>query len=476
MNETPTQPAPAIQSERALIGALLQEHDRIFPVVQEAGITAASFTDSRCIRAWDTMAALRAKKPGIVDLVTVSESYGGDSFEVMSLYLEPMMKDCVTTAHAPYYAQEVRKAERRRNLSTAARIAVDALARGDAEDVVAAQLRESVDTVEGDKLGPRIISARDYAATPLQEPPQVIHGVIRAGQVGLMAASSKAGKSWALLHLGMAVPTGRDWLGWQTTKGRTLYINAELPPYDLQRRLERLSDALELGGIPDGLDVWHLRGTSNTIRELVPYVLRRQREVGPYALILPDPLYSFGGGRDENSNSEQAKTMAELSELAERSGAAVWIAHHFSKGNKAMTDHLDRASGAGMYARAVDVFATLTRHKEDDCYSVETTCRSFQRPEPFVVRWEYPLWRIDADLDPNDLKQQPKPGRTPRFTPGSIAELLPNAGMKYSELQKLAESSLGVKESRFAQLLKLAKAGGMVRQDFGMYFRVGVGP
>ena len=29
-------------SEKALIGALLQEHDRVFPIVQGAGITAAT--------------------------------------------------------------------------------------------------------------------------------------------------------------------------------------------------------------------------------------------------------------------------------------------------------------------------------------------------------------------------------------------------------------------------------------------------
>ncbi len=101
--------------------------------------------------------------------------------------------------------------------------------------------------------------------------------------------------------------------------------------------------------------------------------------------------------------------MAELSELAERSGAAVWVAHHFSKETNPRRITFDRAN-AGMYARAPDVFATFTRHEEEDCFTVETTCRSFPRPEPFVVRWEYPLWRISAELDPERLKQHPKPG------------------------------------------------------------------
>ena len=39
-----------------------------------------------------------------------------------------------------------------------------------------------------------IVAAADFLADRLPEPPQVIHGVIRSGQVGMMAASSKAGR------------------------------------------------------------------------------------------------------------------------------------------------------------------------------------------------------------------------------------------------------------------------------------------
>lgn len=319
----------------------------------------------------------------------------------------------------------------------------------------------------------RIVAAADFMANPLPEPPQVIHGVIRAGQVGMMAASSKSGKTWAMLALGFSVATGRKWMGWPTTQGRALYINAELPTYDLQRRNEQLVEALNLPIVPDGLDLLHLRGTGTALRALIPEVLRQQEKNGaPYSLILPDPLYCFNGGRDENDNSEQAKTMAELSELAERSGAAVWATHHFSKGNKSQTDHLDRASGAGMFARAVDTFMTLTRHEEDDCYAVETTTRSFARPEPFVVRWEYPLWRIEGELDPEALKQHNRPGRTPRYTPKGIVELLPMDGASFTDWRQAAEKRLGVKEGRFLQLRKKALADGLATLDvFGKYNR-----
>lgn len=320
---------------------------------------------------------------------------------------------------------------------------------------------------------PPIVTLRDFLAEPIPEPPQVLHGVLRAGQVAMLAASSKVGKSWWLQTACISVADGRAWLGMKTTPGDTLYINGELEEYDLQVRPQKLIDALGLGEAPEGMDIWHLRGEHMTIRDLVPEILRRQEERGkPYALIVPDPLYYFNGGRDENDNSAQAQTMGELAELAERTGAAVLVAHHFSKGNKSQTDHLDRASGAGMFARAVDVFITMTRHTEEDCYSVETTCRSFARPEPFVVRWEYPLWRVDDSLDPYDLKPHANGKRPPRYTVEHILPHLSYSGMTYSQWRDAAMKSLGVKETTFANLLKKARDSGKVEKDvFGKYNR-----
>ena len=323
------------------------------------------------------------------------------------------------------------------------------------------------------KNPPPIVSLRDFLAGPIPEPPQVLHGVLRAGQVAMLAASSKVGKSWWLKTACISVAAGRTWLGMKTTPGDTLYINGELEEYDLQVRPQKLIDALGLGEAPAGMDIWHLRGEHMTIRELVPEILRRQEERSkPYALIVPDPLYYFNGGRDENDNSAQAQTMGELAELAERTGAAVLVAHHFSKGNKSQTDHLDRASGAGMFARAVDVFITMTRHAEEDCYTVETTCRSFARPEPFVVRWEYPLWRVDDSLDPYDLKPIGHAPRPPRFTVENILLLLPKQGLTYTDWKVAAEKMHGMKETTFAGLLRKARANGSTEKDvFGKYTR-----
>ena len=140
-------PAPATQSERALLGAILQEPDAVLPIVEAAGLTAASFTDAVCVRALEAVARLRAGR-SVVDLVTVAEAMDGeDGTNIVEL--GDCVALCPTVAHASYYVEQVREAERRRRLSAAARMATDALAKGGAVDVVAGQLKAATEAVGG---------------------------------------------------------------------------------------------------------------------------------------------------------------------------------------------------------------------------------------------------------------------------------------------------------------------------------------
>lgn len=332
------------------------------------------------------------------------------------------------------------------------------------------QIHETMPPGEAEAFTPSgIVSLKDFMAEPVPEPPQVIRDVLRAGQIAVGASSSKGGKTWLMQSLGLAVATGKSWLAWKTTPGRVLFIDPELCHYDGQRRMMKLMEAMGLKGPPEGFDFWRVKGKNLTIADVQRHVLKRMKETGvSYTLIIVDSVYCFGGGRDENSNSEQAETMQELYTLSELSGAAVFITHHFSKGNKSQTDHLDRASGAGVFARAPDVFMTLTPHQEPDCYTVETTCRSFARPEPFVARWEYPLWKIDEALDPDSLKR-PGSGRGTQFTPDQIMDLLPADGLPHHEWLAKANKELGISKATFNRLLGKAKAKGLAVCGFGRY-------
>ena len=44
----------------------------------------------------------------------------------------------------------------------------------------------------------------------------------------LLAGPSKAGKSFALIALTVAIAEGLEWFGWRCAQGRVMYVNLEL--------------------------------------------------------------------------------------------------------------------------------------------------------------------------------------------------------------------------------------------------------
>ena len=119
-------------AERALVGALLQDAEAVWPLADAAGIESEAFTDSDCLRIWRAAAVLRHKgKP--VDMVALADSIGGDACDAMQLFSE-LVDACPSTAYASRYVDQVAEGQRRRKLSDAARMAADALAKGGAVD------------------------------------------------------------------------------------------------------------------------------------------------------------------------------------------------------------------------------------------------------------------------------------------------------------------------------------------------------
>jgi hypothetical protein len=118
-----------------------------------------------------------------------------------------------------------------------------------------------------------------------------------------------------------------------------------------------------------------------------------------------DPPYKLLGARDENASRDMADLMNAVESVAVETGAAVAFGSHYSKGNQAGKDSMDRISGSGVLARDPDSIITMTRHVKDDAFAVEMTLRNFPPQEPFVVRREHPLMIVDRKLDPAKLKQ-----------------------------------------------------------------------
>lgn len=188
----------------------------------------------------------------------------------------------------------------------------------------------------------------------------LISGVLRQGHKMLLAGPSKAGKSFALIELCIAIAEGKTWLGrFSCAQGRVLYINLEL---DRPSCLHRFKDVYTaLGLAPDNLrniDIWNLRGASVPMDKLAPKLIRRAGKKSYTAVIL-DPIYKVITG-DENSADQMAKFCNQFDVVCRALDCAVIYCHHHSKGAQGGKRSMDRASGSGVFARDPDAMLDMT--------------------------------------------------------------------------------------------------------------------
>jgi hypothetical protein len=305
---------------------------------------------------------------------------------------------------------------------------------------------------------PTITNAERFTATPLPAPPEVIANVLHRGSKAVFGGPSKAFKSWTLLDMCLAVATGENWMGFETAGGPVLYVNFELQPFALHKRL--LVIAEDRGcKIPDNLHLWNLRGHSRPLSRLLPELIRQIRGE-EFALIVPDPIYKTLAGRNENDAGDISELCGELESVAVTTGAAVAFGAHFAKGNASGKDHIDRVSGSGVWSRDPDSIITATAHEQERCFSVEMTLRNFPPPDPFVIRWEYPRMRRDDDLDPAALRQS-KGGRNVEFPVETIIEHL-SEPMTPTDWMKACQDEIGISRRTFFRRVEEARKSRLI--------------
>ncbi|PWT77950.1 MAG: hypothetical protein C5B58_16005 [Acidobacteria bacterium] len=289
----------------------------------------------------------------------------------------------------------------------------------------------------------------------VEEPPELILGLLHQASKATIGGESKGRKTWLLTDLAVSVAAGVDWLGRSAKQGRVLYVNLEIQRAFYRKRVKAIAEAkgILLNGVwRKNLDVWNLRGYCMDAESLCK-ILSRKLTGKDYVLIVVDPLYKIVGNRQENSNDQITSLLNLLERVAGETGVAIAYGNHFSKGNQAAKESIDRISGAGAFARDPDTILTLTRHESDGACTVEATLRNFPPIEPFCVRWEYPLFVLDDKLNPADLKK-PETGRKQKWSVYQLAELLGGKSLRSGAFQKLASSELGMPRATFYELIR----------------------
>ena len=264
-----------------------------------------------------------------------------------------------------------------------------------------------LDYAEGatDEL-PGMVALDEYKDNPPKLPEELIKGILRCGHKMLISGPSKAGKSFALMELCIAIAEGKSWLGFPCKKGRVLYVNLEIDPASCIMRFMKIYEALGWQKKHmDDIIVWNLRGHAVPLDKLVPKLIRRVHDQHFDAIIV-DPIYKVITG-DENNASDMALFCNQFDKICTSTGCATIYCHHHSKGAQGAKKAMDRASGSGVFARDPDAQLDLTPLEMTDdiknnvqdgsatAWRLESNLREFPNVTPVNFWFEYPIHRVD---------------------------------------------------------------------------------
>ncbi|HCB66881.1 MAG: DNA primase [Tenericutes bacterium GWD2_38_27] len=272
-------------------------------------------------------------------------------------------------------------------------------------------------------------------ANPPAVPPELIKGIVRVGHKMLISGSSKAGKSFLLMELAVALSEGIKWLGFQCKKSKVLYINLEIDRPSFINRFIEIYKAMKLQPKHShDIAIWNLRGEAMPLDKLVPILVRRIKNQGFDAVII-DPIYKVITG-DENNASQMGAFSNQFDKICKEAGVSAIYSHHHSKGAQGFKKAMDRASGSGVFARDPDAQLDMIQLETTDefmaqyadvqtatAWRLESSLREFSNFKPVNFWFEYPLHRVDdkgillkhyADGDPKaNLEKSGKRTQTP---------------------------------------------------------------
>lgn len=185
---------------------------------------------------------------------------------------------------------------------------------------------------------PRVLNADDFLAA--QRPPLQFHieGILPHCGKMTLSATSKFGKSFLAMEIGLAIAGGDcEFLGWQFgPSSSVLYVQGEIMDALLEKRLGWL-----LHTMPEAMNARRAR-ENFTVQEITPRradfstkegrtlaetILRIHR---PAVLIL-DPLSAICPGLEENEAAQMGEILGYFADVALRFGCAVILVHHHGK-------------------------------------------------------------------------------------------------------------------------------------------------
>lgn len=294
----------------------------------------------------------------------------------------------------------------------------------------------------------------DLLQSPPPPRPPIVAPVLHRGGSALLVGAPKKGKSLFAQGMGLAVATGRDFLGFSTERMPVLHLWGESGLGDAYQRGKAM---LGGGECPPDYFLWEPSATEHlNLDEAADRrkLIRTCRQLG-IGLIIVDPLVRLYGAIDENSTQEMRRLTLALQEVQEATGAGMLLVHHTRKpGLGSKPGQAAESRGSGVLIGEVDSILIFDRRENGD-FTLHFELRRAPTPDP-----------LRLTLDPDTLRFEVAGALTGRrkLDPERLARVLLDHGP--STVAELLELT-GVSRATLDENLRALKAAGRVRDGKG---------
>jgi hypothetical protein len=484
----------SIEAEKAVLGSIFAaalrgpELARKAMYFAEGKVSSSHFYYPAHAEVWDAMKVLHLENEPL-DFVTVTQSL--ESAQMLDKaggmeYLTELGTFIPSEVNLDYYIQILQEKKGLRDFQILAnKLTEQAKIPGASPGAILELAQETLKRIAtSQKVGvlPDLDDMIDLTGENLPTPPpELVANLLHKGSKLIIGGTSKGRKTFSLMDLAISVATGTPWWGFPTIKGKVCYINFEIQRPFFARRFQDICRAKAVKVEKGMFHCWTLRGYVEGIEKMAAEITKILLQED-YVLIIFDPIYKALGDRDENKAGDVASMLNELEAIAVKTGAAIAFGAHYSKGNQAAKDAMDRIGGSGVFARDPDAILTMTPHEEEEAFTVDCTLRNFAPQPPFVVRWDWPIFTRDEALDPESLKKPKQVGKTrseegqfqTKYNVDHILDCLKETtnGRNPSELLKLVMEQTGMGKSKFWMLWNEAKKSPWVTQKERRFFHI----
>ena len=251
----------------------------------------------------------------------------------------------------------------------------------------------------------KTIDADTLLSTPMKKTLFVVDGLIPQG-LSVLSGSSKIGKSWLMLWLGIQVARGQPVWVFETHKSDVLYMCLEDTCARIQNRLYKITDEA-----PSEL---RIATTSFQIGNGLEQQIEQYLADFPQTkLVIID---TFQKVRDSKSTGGKSGMYAgdyddvsALKNISDKHGIAVVIVHHVRK-LKDATDPFNEVSGSTGITGAADTNFVLKRSRANETGTLLATGRDIEYQELTLKLDNHShLWELIERKDMEDIHREEIP-------------------------------------------------------------------